>query len=122
MDEATWVFLDPERTFPRMSGFLHKAIPATLTQKEGKLFVNIHFQDLRIRMFDLSQETFHLGIDSLFGLREDTIEPGKYSNLNHISRLCGWEFLPAPHTMPLCHVFTTLIFLSQDRILTPHRS
>src|SRR4030042_255937 len=61
-------------------------------------------------MFDLIQDASHLGIDSLFRLREDAIEPGKYSNLNHIGRLCGWELLSTPHTMSFCHVLTTLIF------------
>jgi hypothetical protein len=35
-------------------------------------------------MFDLIQDVSQLGINALFRLREDAIEPGKYSNLNHI--------------------------------------
>jgi hypothetical protein len=112
MDEAIWIFPDPERTFPRMFCFIHKAIPATLAQKERELFVNVLLQFLGIRMFDLIQEAFQLGLDSLFRLREDAIEPGKYSNLNHIGRLSGWELLSTPHTMSFCHLLTTSNFES----------
>jgi hypothetical protein len=48
MDEAIWIFPYPERTLPRMFGFLYKAIPATLAQKEGEFFVNVLFQFLGI--------------------------------------------------------------------------
>jgi hypothetical protein len=48
MDEAIWIFPYPECTFPRMFGFLYKAIPATLAQKEGEFFVNVLFQFLGI--------------------------------------------------------------------------
>jgi len=48
MDEAIWIFPDPEGTFPRMLCFIHKAIPATLAQKESERFVNVLFQFLGI--------------------------------------------------------------------------
>jgi len=48
MDEATWIFPDPEGAFPGMLCFIDKTIPATLAEKEGELFVNVLFQFLGI--------------------------------------------------------------------------
>jgi hypothetical protein len=117
MDETIGIFPDPEGTSPGILCLINKAIPATLAQKESKLFVNVLFQFLGICMFDLIQEASQLGIDTLFGLREDAIEPGKYSNLNHIGGVCGPELLSTPHTMSFCHVLTTLIFFFKKQSL-----
>jgi len=100
MDESARAAPDLKGALPGILDLIHQSVPATFTENQGKLLVDLFLQVLRIRLLDLLQEMFQLLLDPFFRLEKDAIKSGKDPDLGHIDEASRWEFFPASETFP----------------------
>jgi hypothetical protein len=112
MDEPVQPPGDSKRAFPGVLDLLHKSVPATFTEDQGKLFVNLLLQLLWILLMDLLKDFLQLSIDPSLRLNENPIKPSKDPDLGHVGEMSGQKFFSAPPAFLTLRLFTVLLFHS----------
>ena len=98
MDDSAGVHGDGKRSFPGMLNLMNKPVPATLTENQGDLFVNLLLEILRIRLLNLLHQLLQLLIHPFSGFHKPFIEIGKDPDLNDITQISPGKATATPHT------------------------